>query len=117
MLTIAAQEEPTSAVRAAAWVGDAAAELLLSLLSYRAGLSAQKMDDISQSLCTNAWLAKSRAVQLSSVTATATAAEAAVGREVNSAADSLLAVLMPAVARGNPALVAEMQTAVATAAA
>ena len=109
--------EHTPAVRAAAWVGDAAAELLLALLASKAGFSAAQMDALSQSLCSNIWLAKSRKVQLSSTTRTATAAEAAVGYELAKDEDRLLDLLLPAVQRGNPALVEAMQTAVAGAAA
>ena len=108
-----AERESREEERSAAWMGDAGAELLIPLLAHGKSLSAAELDTISQALCSNEWLAANHHVQLSSVTATATAAEAAVGRELAAVREQLLAVLLPAVKRGNPRLVAAMQAAVA----
>ncbi len=102
-----------AAVRAQAWLGDAAQEFLLALLASKAGLSAAQQDDISQALFSNAALAAGAPVQLASPYLTATEVEAALGRAVGQRIDDLLAILLPALHAGNPPLAAALQAAVA----
>ena len=112
----AGDESDPAAVRAQAWLGDAAQELILGLLGSRAGLSATQLDALSQRHLSNTALAKLAPEQLVSVTLTATHAEASLGVVVAQHADVLLATLMAALCEANAPLADELQSAVARAA-
>ena len=103
---------PTAELEALAWVGDAALDALLALLGHRARLSAAQLDAIRQRLANNSALGGGAPGR-----AAATTVEAAVGAQVLLDADALQPLLLAAVRRGAPALVAELEAAVAGAAA
>lgn len=101
-----------AAVRAEAWLGDAAQEFILALLGTRAGLTAAQLDHLSQTLLSNEALAAGAPEQLVSVTLTATEAEAKLGRRVTADTGNLLTLLLPALREANPALDAALRRAV-----
>lgn len=115
------QSERTE-VRSQAWLGDAAQDFILALLGAKRGLSAAQLDAISQSELSNETLAKFAGApggpgQLASVTLTATAAEASLGRRIAVDADALLGCLLPALEEANPRLAKALEAAVILAAA
>ena len=100
--------------RSYAWLGDAGAEFLLAMLAYRAGISPATTDSIRQKCFTNERLAETSQNQLTSVAATATAAEAKVGWELSTVIDTILPVIEEAIKIGNPQLVADIHAEVHT---
>lgn len=96
-----------------AWLGDAGAEFLLAMLAYRAGISPATADEIRQQCLTNKRLAETSQNQLTSVAATATAAEAKVGLELSTLIDTILPTIEAAIKIGNPQLVADIHEAFA----
>ena len=107
--------ESADDVRAYASVGDATIDLLINLLGHRAGLTAQQLDGVRQNAASNASLAQQSSLQMASPHTTATAVEAAFGREVALVSHQLLAVLRPAAKRANAGLLASLEAAVALA--
>ena len=99
----------SAAVRAQAWLGDAALDFILALLGSRAGLSAQQMDTLSQQRLSNEALALLAPEDLASVALTATGVEADVGASVAPLADQLLAILLPALYDANALLADALQ--------
>ena len=93
-----------------AWLGDAGAEFLLAMLAYRAGISPATADEIRQKCLTNKRLAEKSQNQLTSIAATATAAEARVGLELSTLVDTILPTIEAAIKIGNPQLVADIHT-------
>lgn len=102
-----------TAVRAQAWLGDAALEVILALLATRSGLSAAQMDNLSQRLLCNNSLAAGAPEQLASAALTATEVEARLGRRLAQIHDELLDLLLPALEEANPTLAETLQDAVA----
>lgn len=113
----AGEDAGRAAVRAQAWVGDAAQDFVLALLGARAGFTVQQFDDLSQQLFCNKALAACAPEQLASETLTATGVEAALGRRLTTDIDALLALLLPAMAESNAQLADKLQEAVAQSAA
>ena len=103
---------PSAEIEALAWVGDASLDMLLALLAHRAGLSAAQMDTIRQRLGNNSALGGGAPGR-----AAATTVEAAVGAQVLRDGDALRSLLLAAMRRGAPMLVAELEAAVAASAA